>query len=104
MTQPDEKILSHTNRIKKFPNLNYSSLYHTLLNIIEIVPTMQTSQTTVAQSLIHTFSCLAPFLTDDLLETLPYTIALTLTNFPFELHKYIMDVLCNCLLPITCNY
>ena len=89
------------NRIKKFPNLNYSTLYHSLLNFIEIIPTIQQSQIAVGQALIHTFGCLAPFLTDDLIETLPHTIALTLTTFPKELHKQIMEVLCNTVIHIS---
>lgn len=119
----DEKIYPHSSRIKKFPNHNYSGLYHALLNIIEIIPSIQTGQlgkprqssrlrrpcltlsfsTAVGQALIHTFGCLAPFLADDLLESLPYTMALTLTTFPVDLHKSVLDMLCNCLLPISCK-
>jgi hypothetical protein len=40
----NEKIHTNSNRLKKFPNLNYSSLYHSLLNIIEIIPSIQTNQ------------------------------------------------------------
>ena len=40
----DEKIYPHSSRIKKFPNHNYSGLYHALLNIIEIIPSIQTGQ------------------------------------------------------------
>jgi hypothetical protein len=32
------------NRLKKFPNLAYSTLYHALVNIIEIIPTIQINQ------------------------------------------------------------
>ncbi|CAF0899614.1 unnamed protein product [Brachionus calyciflorus] len=88
-------------RIKKFPNLNYSTLYHSLLNIIEIIPSIQQSQIAVGQALIFTFGCLAPFLSDDLIETLPHTIALTLTTFPKELHKQIIEVLCNTVIHIS---
>lgn len=97
----DKLIYPSAHRIRKFPNLNYSTLYHSLLNLIEIVPNIQTSQIAIGQALIHTFGCLTPFLTDDLIDTLPYTIALTLTSFPRDLHKYIMEVLCNSILPIA---
>jgi hypothetical protein len=40
----NERIISYNLRIKQFPNLSFSTLYHALLNIIEIVPTMQTNQ------------------------------------------------------------
>lgn len=101
-TLDDDKIVNASAvRVRKFPNLNYSTLYHSLLNLIEVVPSIQTGQIGIGQALIHTFGCLAPFLTDDLIDSLPYTIALTLTSFPRDLHKYIMEVLCNSLLPIA---
>ena len=101
-TLDDDKIVNVSAvRVRKFPNLNYSTLYHSLLNLIEVVPSIQTGQIGIGQALIHTFGCLAPFLTDDLIDSLPYTIALTLTSFPRDLHKYIMEVLCNSLLPIA---
>ena len=89
------------NRFKKYPNLSYASLYHSLVNLIEIVPSLQANQLAIGEALIQAFSFLAPFLTDDLIQSLPYTIALTLTTFPKELHDCIMDVLCNSLLPIS---
>lgn len=97
----EDKLYSNANRIKKFPNLNYSTLYHSLINIIEIIPTLQINQVAFGQTLIQTFGYLAPFLTDDLIESLPYTIALTLTTFPRDLHKCIIDTLCNSILPIA---
>ena len=100
---PEEpnKFYSSINRLKKFPNLNYVNLYNALINLIEIIPTIQLSP--VGQALIHTMACLTPFLPDDILETLPYTIALTLTTFPKDLQKCIIDSLCNNFLPIACN-
>jgi len=35
---------SLNNRFKKYPNLSYASLYHSLINIIEIIPTLQANQ------------------------------------------------------------
>lgn len=96
------KFYSAANRIKKFPSLNYVNLYNALINLIEIIPTIQLSP--VGQALIHTMSCLTPFLSDEILETLPYTIALTLTTFPKDLQKCIIDSLCNNFLPIACNF
>jgi protein unc-79 len=55
----------------------------------------------LGQSLINLFGCLAPFLSDDLLESYPYTVALTLTTFPKCLHKCIVDTLCNTIIPIA---
>ena len=55
----------------------------------------------IGDALIQALSFLAPFLTDDLIQSLPYTMALTLTTFPKEFHNSIMEVLCNTLLPIA---
>lgn len=98
----DEKFNTAVNRLKKFPNLNYVNLYNALINLIEIIPTVQLSP--VGQALIHTMTCLTPFLPDDILESLPYTIALTLTTFPKDLQKCIIDSLCNNFLPIACKF
>lgn len=100
---PDKEtnIFATANRIKIFPTLNYATLYHSLLNLIDVIPSMQINQIAVGESLLKTFECLAPFLTDDLLESLPYTLALALTSFPKDLHKCIVDSLCNTILPIA---
>jgi hypothetical protein len=37
----DQRIASKT---KKYPNINFSTLYHSLINIIEIIPNIQPSQ------------------------------------------------------------
>ena len=55
----------------------------------------------MGEALVKTFECLTPFLGDDLLESLPYTLALALTTFPKDLHRCIVDSLCNTLLPIA---
>lgn len=44
LTKDSDEDKLYSNRIKKFPNLNYSTLYHSLLNIIEIIPMIQISQ------------------------------------------------------------
>lgn len=94
-------IFATANRLRIFPALNYATLYHSLLNLIDIVPAIQINQIAVGEALIKTFECLCPFLTEDLLESLPYTIALALTTFPKDLHKCIVDSLCKTLLPIA---
>jgi hypothetical protein len=91
----------HSYRISKYPTLNYSSLYHSLINLIDVVPLIQTGDVALAQSIIHALACLAPFLPYELLDALPYTFATTLTIFPFDVHKETLDMLCNTLLPIN---
>ena len=91
----------HSYRISKYPTLNYSSLYHSLINLIDIVPLIQTNDVEVAESIIDTLACLAPFLPYELLDALPYTFATTLTIFPVAVRRKTMDRLCNTLLPIN---
>jgi hypothetical protein len=91
----------HSYRISKYPTLNYSSLYHSLINLIDVVPLIQTGDVALAQSIIHALACLAPFLPYELLDALPYTFATTLTIFPIDVHKETLDMLCNTLLPIN---
>ena len=91
----------HSYRISKYPTLNYSSLYHSLINLIDIVPLVQTNDVEVAESIIDTLACLAPFLPYELLDALPYTFATTLTIFPVAVRRKTMDRLCNTLLPIN---
>lgn len=52
-------------------------------------------------TILHTLACLVPFLEHELMDTLPYLVASTMTLFPCSLHKDIIDVLCNHLLPFT---
>ena len=125
--QLQEELFSITRRLRNFPTLNYTGLYDSLVNIIDIVPIIQHNQlgivytlksiytymcvsafhqvflfcTAIGQALIHSFACLAPFLPENLIESLPQTIALTLITFPRELHKHIVDALCNSIIPIA---
>ncbi|CAF3245537.1 unnamed protein product [Rotaria socialis] len=94
----------HSYRISKYPSLNYSSLYHSLINLIDVVPLLQPIETEPAESIINTLACLAPFLPYELLDALPYTFATTLTTFPTSVQKKTLDTLCNTLLPINMAY
>ncbi|CAF2900291.1 unnamed protein product [Rotaria sp. Silwood2] len=101
---PEQTSGKHSYRISKYPTLNYSSLYHSLINLIDVVPLLQAGDTEVAESIISTLGCLAPFLPYELLDALPYTFATTLTIFPSAVKKKILDTLCNTLLPINMAY
>ena len=46
-------------------------------------------------------ACLVPFLEHEFMDTLGYIVASALANFPASLHKDIVDLLCNHLLPVT---
>lgn len=91
----------HSYRISKYPSLNYSSLYHSLINLIDAVPLLQPVESEPAESILNTLACLAPFLPYELLDTLPYTFATTLTIFPSSVQKKTIDTLSNTLLPIN---
>ena len=55
----------------------------------------------LGESVLHVIGCLVPFLESEVLESLPYTVALTLATFPPSLHKDILTLLCSNLLPVN---
>lgn len=55
----------------------------------------------VAQNLLHTFTCLIPFLTHEDMDQLPYLLANSIAVIPPNLHKDLLDILCYNLLPFT---
>ena len=55
----------------------------------------------LGESILNVLGCLVPFLENDLLDSLPYTVASTLAIFPPTLHKDTIDLLCSNLLPMT---
>lgn len=59
----------------------------------------------LGQSIFYTTTCLLPFLSDDILSTLPYTMISTLATFPPFLHKDIIEYLSTSFLPMAiCKY
>lgn len=59
----------------------------------------------LGQSIFYTTTCLLPFLSDDILSTLPYTMISTLATFPPFLHKDIIEYLSTSFLPMAiCEY
>uniref|UniRef100_A0A670Y9A7 Unc-79 homolog, NALCN channel complex subunit n=1 Tax=Pseudonaja textilis TaxID=8673 RepID=A0A670Y9A7_PSETE len=57
--------------------------------------------TDLGQSIFYTTTCLLPFLNDDILSTLPYTMISTLATFPPFLHKDIIEYLSTSFLPMA---
>ncbi|KAF5922981.1 hypothetical protein HPG69_013328, partial [Diceros bicornis minor] len=55
----------------------------------------------LGQSIFYTTTCLLPFLNDDILSTLPYTMISTLATFPPFLHKDIIEYLSTSFLPMA---
>ncbi|XP_052267084.1 protein unc-79 homolog [Dreissena polymorpha] len=91
-------------RLSVFPNLNYAGLYKATLSMIDLVPCVQTGHLELGESVLNLLGCLVPFLENDLLDSLPYTVASTMAIFPPTLHKDTIDLLCSNLLPMTLGF
>ena len=57
--------------------------------------------TAMGEAIVGLFSCLIPFLEQEQLSTLPFTVASMLSLFPDTLHKEIVELLCSSLIPVT---
>ncbi|KAK6182809.1 hypothetical protein SNE40_010404 [Patella caerulea] len=91
-------------RLSVFPNLDYTGLYHAVMNIIDLVSVIQIGQLAFGEAVLNVLGCLVPFLEHDLLDLLPYTVASTLAVFPSTVHKDIIDLMCCSLLPMTLGF
>jgi hypothetical protein len=54
----------------------------------------------LGESVLTVLACLVPFLDQDQLHLLPYTMASTLATFPASLQQYTVHLLCTNLLPV----
>ncbi|XP_077992141.1 protein unc-79 homolog [Glandiceps talaboti] len=101
----EQKISKRRNRInirlENFPNLDYPGLYGALVNLVDIVPSVQYGQIDLGQAILQSFACVVAFLEPDVLDTLPYTVATTLPVFPSSISKDIVDLMCKTFLPLT---
>ncbi|XP_045144020.1 protein unc-79 homolog isoform X3 [Echinops telfairi] len=88
-------------QLSDYPSLDYQGLYVTLVTLLDLVPLLQHGQHDLGQSIFYTTTCLLPFLNDDLLSTLPYTMISTLATFPPFLHKDIIEYLSTSFLPMA---
>ncbi|CAL1284324.1 unnamed protein product [Larinioides sclopetarius] len=88
-------------RTALFPSLDYKTLHNALVELVDAVPLVQHGAHALGYTILHTLACLVPFLEHELMDTLPYLVASTMTVFPSSLHKDIIDMLCNHLLPFT---
>ena len=90
-------------RISMFPNLDYPGLYQALIQMLDCLHLMSppSAQGVVGQALLHTLSCLLPFLDHDYMDTLPYLTAMSLAVVPSSQHKEVIDMLCYNFLPFT---
>uniref|UniRef100_A0A8C6N5I9 Unc-79 homolog n=1 Tax=Mus spicilegus TaxID=10103 RepID=A0A8C6N5I9_MUSSI len=88
-------------QLSDYPSLDYQGLYVTLVTLLDLVPLLQHGQHDLGQSIFYTTTCLLPFLNDDVLSTLPYTMISTLATFPPFLHKDIIEYLSTSFLPMA---
>ncbi|KAG8449094.1 hypothetical protein GDO86_015955 [Hymenochirus boettgeri] len=88
-------------QLSEYPSLDYQGLYVTLVTLLDLVPLLQHGQHDLGQSIFYTTTCLLPFLSDDILSTLPYTMVSTLATFPPFLHKDIIEYLSTSFLPMA---
>ncbi|CAD5115352.1 DgyrCDS4332 [Dimorphilus gyrociliatus] len=91
-------------RSSLFPSLNYSGLYQAVISILDIVPQIHQGQMTLGVAVLNVLGCLVSFIENEVLDTLPFTVASTLAFFPVSLQYHIISLLCNNLLPITLGY
>ncbi|XP_065123352.1 protein unc-79 homolog isoform X1 [Paramisgurnus dabryanus] len=88
-------------QLSDYPSLEYQGLYATLVTLLDLVPLLQHGQHDLGQAIFYTTTCLLPFLSDDILSTLPYTMISTLATFPPFLHKDIIEYLSTSFLPMA---
>uniref|UniRef100_A0A2K6GVD8 Unc-79 homolog, NALCN channel complex subunit n=1 Tax=Propithecus coquereli TaxID=379532 RepID=A0A2K6GVD8_PROCO len=91
-------------QLSDYPSLDYQGLYVTLVTLLDLVPLLQHGQHDLGQSIFYTTTCLLPFLNDDILSTLPYTMISTLATFPPFLHKDIIEYLSTSFLPMAISW
>ncbi|XP_057379206.1 protein unc-79 homolog [Daphnia carinata] len=88
-------------RMALFPSLDYRGLYTVLIQLLEVIPLIQTGVDVLGQALISTILCVMPFIEQDLIDNLPSLVASSIVHLPTSLHGYIVQVLCCFLLPLT---
>ncbi|KAG0428209.1 hypothetical protein HPB47_024799 [Ixodes persulcatus] len=88
-------------RTTLFPSLDYKALYHAIVQLVDAVPIIQSGAHALGHTILNTLACLVPFLEHEYMDTLPYIVASSMALFPNSLHKDIVDMLCNHLLPYT---
>lgn len=85
----------------------FVKLHESLFVLAEDVVLIRSSAclSDLGQAIFYTTTCLLPFLSDDILSTLPYTMISTLATFPPFLHKDIIEYLSTSFLPMAiCEY
>nr|XP_040575380.1 protein unc-79 homolog [Lepeophtheirus salmonis] len=90
-----------TERMALFPNLDYKGLHTSLIQMLDLFPLLPSGLYDFGKGFLSCLCSLIPFLERELIDTLPYIVASTLTVFPASLMEDVIDVLCWNLLPFT---
>lgn len=88
-------------RMSLFPSLDYKAFYQAIVQLVDIIPLIQSGVQVLGHGILHTMICAVPFLEHEMIDTLPYLVASTMAIFPEILHKEIIDTICNYLLPFS---
>ncbi|XP_054270817.1 protein unc-79 homolog isoform X2 [Macrosteles quadrilineatus] len=88
-------------RMALYPSLDYRGLYMALQQLVDVAPLMQFGLHAFGQSLLQCLGCILPFLEHDMIDTLPYLTASSMSALPASLHQDIVNSLCYYILPFT---
>ncbi|KAF7993840.1 hypothetical protein HCN44_011109 [Aphidius gifuensis] len=88
-------------RLALYPSLDYKQLYNALYQLVDVVSFVHIGLAAFGEALLQCLACLMPFLDHDLLDTLAYLTASSISVLPAELHQEIVNHLCFYILPFT---
>ena len=88
-------------RLANFPSLDYTGILNAVVQLLDALHLVSTSQVPLGQSILHTLCWLVPFVEHELMDTLPYLAASCMATLPSACHKDIVAMLCYNLLPFT---
>ncbi|CAD5216887.1 unnamed protein product [Bursaphelenchus okinawaensis] len=95
------KFTSDAQRSNLYPNLNYSGLFYGIVNLLDVFPLIQTGQSAIGEAILDCLKALYFFLDRDAVDQYPILIASQLDVFSSDLHKKIVSLLTECVLPYT---
>ncbi|KAI6239068.1 CRE-UNC-79 protein [Aphelenchoides fujianensis] len=95
------RFVADSQRTNLFPNLNYSGLFYGVVKLVDVFPLLQSGQSAIGDAILDCLKALYFFLDRDSIDQLPCLIASQLDVFPQELHKKIVNLLADCILPYS---
>ncbi|XP_024081973.1 protein unc-79 homolog isoform X2 [Cimex lectularius] len=88
-------------RLALYPNLDYKGLYNAIVELVDVAPLMLYGLQPFGEALLQCLGCLMPFLDSDMIDSLPYLTASTMSILPSSLHQEIVHSLYFYILPFT---